>query len=171
MERSAVSGKTSYLVAGFEMEDGRPIQEGSKYKKASDLGVKIISEDDVIKMIRESDPESSAKFEEEQKRKHEEEEAEMVRKAKQREEELLAASNAASSRSSSSSSSSSSEGKEHVQVKKSTAVPDLTLLTSKYAPKTMEDIIGNRRTIQLLQTWLQQWEDVHIHSMLNEPFE
>lgn len=33
IERSAVSGKTNYLVAGFEMEDGRPITSGSKYKR------------------------------------------------------------------------------------------------------------------------------------------
>ena len=45
LERSAVSGKTNYLVVGFEMEDGRPITEGSKYKKAIEKNVKIINED------------------------------------------------------------------------------------------------------------------------------
>lgn len=32
---TAVSGKTSYLVVGQVLEDGRPYQEGSKYKKAT----------------------------------------------------------------------------------------------------------------------------------------
>ena len=63
VERSAVSGKTNYLVAGFEMEDGRPITEGSKYKAAIEKNVKILSEDGLLKMIRDSDPAGSAQFE------------------------------------------------------------------------------------------------------------
>jgi replication factor C subunit 1 len=35
---TAVSGKTNYLVTGSILEDGRPIEEGSKYKKAMELG-------------------------------------------------------------------------------------------------------------------------------------
>jgi replication factor C subunit 1 len=30
----AVSGKTSYLVTGSILEDGREVNQGSKYKKA-----------------------------------------------------------------------------------------------------------------------------------------
>ena len=39
---TAVSGKTSYLVVGDLLEDGRPFSEGSKYKKAIEIGVKVI---------------------------------------------------------------------------------------------------------------------------------
>ena len=174
VERSAVSGKTTYLVAGFEMEDGRPITEGSKYKKASDLGVKIINEDDVMRMVRESDPDASMKYEEEQKRKKEEEEKALLESVKKQQEEMLAtlskqlSSSSSSSLSSSSSSSSSSENQSSIknEQKKRVAALDMTLLTSKYAPRTKEDIIGNRRMIDLFQSWLQQWEDVHIHSRL-----
>ena len=67
LERSAVSGKTQYLVAGFEMEDGRPITEGSKYKRAVEKNVRIINEDDLLNMIRESNPEESATAEEVQR--------------------------------------------------------------------------------------------------------
>ena len=67
LERSAVSGKTQYLVAGFEMEDGRPITEGSKYKKAVEKKVRIINEDDLLNMIRESNPDASATAEEVQR--------------------------------------------------------------------------------------------------------
>lgn len=35
---TAVSGKTNYLITGSILEDGRPIEEGSKYKKAMELG-------------------------------------------------------------------------------------------------------------------------------------
>lgn len=34
VERTSVSGKTNYLVAGFEMEDGRKITQGAQYKAA-----------------------------------------------------------------------------------------------------------------------------------------
>ena len=54
IERTAISGKTNYLVAGFEMEDGRPITEGAKYKEAKKKNVKIINEDDLMKMITDS---------------------------------------------------------------------------------------------------------------------
>lgn len=48
------------------MEDGRPITEGSKYKAAIEKNVKIINEDDFLKMIRDSDPEGSARYAKEQ---------------------------------------------------------------------------------------------------------
>ena len=54
IERTAVSGKTDYLVAGFEMEDGRPITEGAQYKAAIKKKVKIISDYDLMKMIENS---------------------------------------------------------------------------------------------------------------------
>lgn len=54
IERTAVSGKTNYLVAGFEMDDGRAITEGAKYKEAKKKNVKIISDEDLMKMITDS---------------------------------------------------------------------------------------------------------------------
>lgn len=54
IERTAVSGKTNYLVAGFEMEDGRKITEGAQYKAAIKKKVKIISDEDLVKMIEKS---------------------------------------------------------------------------------------------------------------------
>ena len=163
VERSAVSGKTTYLVAGFEMEDGRPITEGSKYKKAMELGVKIINEDDVIRMVRESDPAASMKYEEEQKKKQVEEEKAHLERVKKQEEEMLA------SFSKTSPSSSSSGNQSTIKNERTNRVTtlDMTLLTSKYAPRSKEDIIGNRRIIDLFQSWLQQWDDVHIHSKLS----
>ena len=54
IERTAISGKTNYLVAGFEMDDGRAITEGAKYKEAKKKNVKIISDEDLMKMITDS---------------------------------------------------------------------------------------------------------------------
>ncbi|KAK9170741.1 Replication factor RFC1 C terminal domain protein [Cryptosporidium meleagridis] len=47
---SAVSGRTSYLIAGSSLEDGRSIEEGSKYRNAKSKGVKILSEDEFIEI-------------------------------------------------------------------------------------------------------------------------
>jgi replication factor C subunit 1 len=55
---SAVSSKTTYLVIGSVLEDGRPIEEGSKYKKATQLaadkkpGPKIMTEDEFMKIVK-----------------------------------------------------------------------------------------------------------------------
>lgn len=51
-----MSGKTSYLVAGIEMDDGRRIEEGTKYKAAVAKNVPIIDEDKLLDMIRSSCP-------------------------------------------------------------------------------------------------------------------
>ena len=40
---TGVSGKTSYLVAGETLEDGRQVKEGKKYKKAQELNTSILN--------------------------------------------------------------------------------------------------------------------------------
>jgi replication factor C subunit 1 len=47
---SAVSGKTDYLLAGYILEDGRAVTEGSKYRTAIDKRVRILNEDDFMLM-------------------------------------------------------------------------------------------------------------------------
>ena len=63
IERTAVSGKTNYLVAGFEMDDGRAITEGAKYKEAKEEDEDI---DDELTMeeIEELKDEDFAEFDE-----------------------------------------------------------------------------------------------------------
>jgi len=48
----AVSGKTTHLIAGDVLDDGRPVAESGKYKKAVTLGTAIISEAEFRAMIR-----------------------------------------------------------------------------------------------------------------------
>ena len=54
VERTSVSGKTNYLVAGFEMEDGRKITQGAQYKAAIQKKVKSISDLVLMKMVADS---------------------------------------------------------------------------------------------------------------------
>ena len=109
------------------MEDGRPITEGSKYKAAIAKGVKIINEDDLLQMIRDSNPEGASKYE---AIKQEKEQNELLT-----EQELM---------------------KDHIALSSS-------LLTVKYAPHNLQEIIGNPKVIANLQLWLKEWDDVHIH--------
>lgn len=135
VEKTAVSGKTTYLVAGFEMEDGRPIQEGSKYKKAIEKDVKIINEDKLLKMIRDSDPQANAVCEVEEKKVEE-----TVPQNREIPAELK---------------------KETYGLVDSVTC---RLLTTKYAPQEIGSIIGNTKTIENLVQWLERWESVHIKS-------
>lgn len=146
VEKTAVSGKTTYLVAGFEMEDGRPIQEGSKYKKAVEKGVQIINEDQLLKMIRDSDPEASAMAEAEEKKRREKERKEREAQRKKQLEQSQIPAGMKTER----------FGWIHCVIH--------SLLTTKYAPKQLSDIIGNARTIESLKQWLERWEAVHIKS-------
>ena len=48
----AVSSKTTHLIAGEVLDDGRPVAESGKYKKAVTLGTAIIAEAEFRAMIR-----------------------------------------------------------------------------------------------------------------------
>lgn len=48
---TAVSGKTNYLVIGSRLEDGRPIEEGSKYRKATEKGTEKVDEDGLVNIV------------------------------------------------------------------------------------------------------------------------
>jgi len=48
----AVSSKTTHLIAGDVLDDGRPVAESGKYKKAAALGAAIISEAEFRAMVR-----------------------------------------------------------------------------------------------------------------------
>lgn len=51
--KSAVSGKTDYLIIGSKLEDGREVTEGRKYRMAKEKGTKILTEMEFEKFIQE----------------------------------------------------------------------------------------------------------------------
>lgn len=48
--RSA-SGRTTHLIIGTQMEDGRPVETSSKFQQARRCGMRIIKEDDLFAMV------------------------------------------------------------------------------------------------------------------------
>ncbi|CAM9482919.1 unnamed protein product, partial [Chrysoparadoxa australica] len=51
---TAVSGRTTFLLLGSVLDDGRDPTEGSKYQKAQKHGTKVISEDEFLKLLKDS---------------------------------------------------------------------------------------------------------------------
>lgn len=142
----AVSGKTTYLVAGDMPGD-------SKIAKAKSLNVKIINEDEFLDLIR-TQPEKT-----------------VVEPPPKK--PTLAATKAAAAVSSSSTSSlftniqrqsSSSSSYSHPTNSKSStpastsARPISELWTEKYRPKSYNEIIGNKAHVDKLVIWLKKWD-------------
>ena len=52
---TSVSSRTTYLIAGMRLEDGRPVEASKKYRTAkSQSNCTIISENDIIQMVQDA---------------------------------------------------------------------------------------------------------------------
>jgi len=167
----SVSGKTAFLVLGDQHSDGgsRDATASRKYDDAKNKNVKIVSLKDFLEMIPAraapeavNDPQWQSSFR---------------------------SGAAASSSSSSSSSSSAASSITHHPMPSLTALAfkprpvtsssssssssaakaaddcnteDL-MWVDKHKPKSMSDIIGNPDIVRGVQSWLKDWEAVHIH--------
>lgn len=49
---SSVSGKTSYLVTGYKLEDNREVNQGRKYITAQKNGTPILTEEGLEKLVQ-----------------------------------------------------------------------------------------------------------------------
>ena len=132
---SAVSGKTDYLIVGSKLEDGRDITTATKYKKAKEKNVTILNEQDFEELMREKIGNPWFTLDNYQNWK--------IIEPKQ-----IETANAAFD------------------------VPDdipsvhkrgaSMLLTEKYKPMKISDLVGNKANIDSLIEWLKDWDDVHV---------
>lgn len=58
----SVSGRTDYLIVGYKLEDGREVTQGSKYRKATQLGTPILNENEFEKLVRDKSGKSDFTF-------------------------------------------------------------------------------------------------------------
>lgn len=133
-----MSGKTSYLIVGSKLEDGREIQTGSKYRKASEKSIPILTEEDFEKFMQKTLDNKYFTLDNYQNWK--------VKKPK----EVEAATKAIDIPKS---------------VKKGSAFGGINmnmLLTEKYKPVRLSDLVGNKGSIDSLTQWLKDWDDVHV---------
>jgi replication factor C subunit 1 len=146
------SSKTSYIVLGNEAGP-------KKLETIAKLKLKTINEDGLFELIKrlpanggdslaaEKHAEKKAKEE----KKIEEAAAEMERK------DMAVAEAAAKAKSSLASSASSGAAKSASQPSNSAKIVDSRLWTDKYAPDTMQAVIGNKGLVEKLQSWLRNW--------------
>jgi replication factor C subunit 1 len=147
----APSKKTSYVVLGT---DAGP----SKLKKIREMEIKTIDEDGLTQLIEKltaagnkGDSKAQAAYKEKQ---HKEEEkikaqaAELEREDKQRQKEQRAVDVGAGSKTASSTTSATQSVEPAV---------DSRLWTTKYAPSSLNQICGNKATVEKLQRWLQRF--------------
>ncbi|KAF2829683.1 DNA replication factor C, large subunit [Ophiobolus disseminans] len=148
---TAPSKKTSYVVLGT---DAGP----SKLAKIRDMDIKTIDEDGLTILIEkltaagnQGDSKAQAAYKEKQKKEEDKiktQAAEMEQEEKQRQKKLKAAAAAAGRTTASA-----------VTAAAQSAGPevDSRLWTTKYAPATLNQICGNKATVEKLQRWLQRF--------------
>jgi replication factor C subunit 1 len=141
----APSKKTSYVVLGT---DAGP----SKLKKIRDMEIKTIDEDGLTLLIEKlteagnkGDSKAQAAYKDKQRKEEEkikEQAAELEKEDKKRQKEL----NASKPASAATAASQSTE-----------PAVDSRLWTTKYAPSSLNQICGNKATVEKLQRWLQRF--------------
>lgn len=148
---TSISGKTSMLVIGDVLEDGRAVTEGSKYRTAKEKKVKIVTEEEFLQMY---DPATRP---------------------------TLAAPPVVAAVPSTSSSaakksfggSSVSQGQSGSSTTSSTKYsgPELNALwVDKYKPQSPSDLIGHGEMVRKFGDWLKGWHAIHIAKTVKPSF-
>ena len=163
---AAVSGKTTFLVAGRLLEDGRASSESSKYRTAAEKKVPIISDSEFLDRIAAH----QAKTEGEEARAESHSSALVSPRSGTTTQASNSASSSAAATSSSSSSSKSGgtrsmfgmtdSAKTSKQQQPSAAEQ---LWVDKYRPQSSAQMIGSTELVSKLTKWLQRWDAVHLH--------
>jgi replication factor C subunit 1 len=146
------SKNTSYIVLG---QDAGP----SKLRKIKDLNIKTIDEDGLTVLIEkltaagnQGDSKAQAAYKEKQRKEEEKikaQAAEMEKEENARQKALKAAETAKNGKAISVSTSG--------PAKSSEPTVDSRLWTTKYAPSSLNQICGNKATVEKLQRWLQRF--------------
>lgn len=147
----APSKKTSYVVLG---KDAGP----SKLQKIRDMDIKTIDEDGLTQLIEKltavgnkGDTKAQAAYKEKQRKEEEkihEQAAEIEKEEQRRQKELKTVSATASTKTASAIPAASQN--------EASAV-DSRLWTTKYAPTSLNQICGNKATVEKIQRWLQRF--------------
>lgn len=127
----SVSGVTNYVVAGAKLEDGREVSTSGKYRKAKDLGVRVLNEEEFEMFVREVTGLEKFRFT-----------------------SLIAdvIDEVSDDGSKAATKPSTGNGK--------SATDNSDMWTAAYAPANMHDMVGNQGAVNSLFEWLKDWDDV-----------
>jgi replication factor C subunit 1 len=160
---SAVSKKTSHLVHGSVLEDGRPCDESKKYKDAVKLGTTIFNFDELQDLLREKLKDENLDL------------LNMESYTKPKDDKVdgkpakanLEGKSYLKKKPQTNNNTNNNNNVNNIEIDKpqdnGSAENEVNLWTTKYAPSDMSDIIGNQGVINKLSTWLDDWEDVVIN--------
>jgi replication factor C subunit 1 len=140
----SISKKTSYLLHGDELEDGRAVHEGNKYKEATRLNVKKMNQQDFEEFMQDklNDPSFSIITSMDTTGVNTEINIGRIRTDEN----------------------SGKESKGVTNFEDRNKNLNQELWTTRHAPKQLSEIIGNQKTIFNFITWLDDWEDVVLNN-------
>jgi replication factor C subunit 1 len=166
----SVSKKTSLLVAGYKLPDGRETSTSTKYRTAKEKNVKIMTEDEFQELLKEKTGMTLLEL--------------INGGAKELALKDFELNGDIKSEKPSSGNPMDIEGvpvKDKAREFKSTKMVDerispeiqgpvdvTALWTEKYAPRTVKEIIGNKGVIDKLREWIKSWDDVVIYGHKKE---
>ncbi|GBG31639.1 Replication factor C subunit 1 [Hondaea fermentalgiana] len=151
---TSVSGRTSYLVAGHVLEDGRPTSQSKKYKTAQEKGTTILDEPAFLEFLEEARAKADAA-----NAAHAAAQPRAPTTAPKAPSSSSSSSQTSAARWTATSSSSSASGLRSVD-------EDNILWVDKYKPMTVADLVGNTKAVADLTRWLRDWDAVHIKKTL-----
>jgi replication factor C subunit 1 len=174
----SVSKKTTYLVYGEKLEDGRPVNTGKKYQQAEKLGTKKLNFSELEDLIRSLMNDNSfdlanASLDNLPNSKQEDKKVsppvnQQVNTAKsyfkKKEEQSPAKIN-----------NNDLKTKDHKidedmkENKEEESKTEARILwTTKHTPQSMEEIIGNQSVVKKLVQWLNDWDEVILRGKVKE---
>jgi replication factor C subunit 1 len=140
----SVSSRTTHLLAGLRLEDGRPVEASKKYKTAKSLpSCKIVNEDEVIALVSAA---ASAPAEAVAPK------PAVAAKKKKKLSKMVVSVASAAKRS-----------------KSSTSTVNM-LWADKYKPQVLDDLVGNGTNIRNLLHWLKKWSTWHRKKVEKAPY-
>ena len=131
---TGVSGKTSYLVSGALLEDGRKASEGSKSVKANALKIPIIDEAKLIHLLRTRKPPAPKKTPTPKKK-----------------------SSTPKKKKTSMSKTTTTTTTTTKKTEKKNVDPTTMLWSVKHRPRIPKELIGNSSNVVKLTNWLKNW--------------
>lgn len=187
---AAISNKTTYLISGHRLIDGRPPEESNKYKNAVKKGTAILTEDDLDSFLNEKTGQSQDQLmnggsigfglEVIQEEEAKEEILDVVKQVfadKKEAKNEKKADFEYKNNSNYKPKNVISEKVDNLKVAQPEGVmykkefhgaaeknteEEHELWTKKYAPVTLSDIMGNQDVIRKLRSWLNDWDTVVI---------
>ena len=161
---TSVSSRTTYLIAGMRLEDGRPVEASKKYRTAkSQSNCTIISENDIIQMVQDAIDQSKNTT----KKNSSSNNNNSISKPKAKK---LKSIHGSSNGSSSSSSSTTTTTTTNKKKKKTNNIN--VLWVNKYKPNSLDDLVGNATNVKRLLSWLQSWyvKQIYTNSLQSHSF-